>query len=98
MTQALALQAAAVFVAIFVLDFVWARYTYAMTQERPWAAGFYGAAIFLLSGFSVVQYTTNHWLLIPAAIGGFAGTFAAVKWKRIASDRAEAARAELAQP
>jgi hypothetical protein len=68
----------AVFVALAVLDFVWARYTMAITDKRALAAGGYAIVILALGGFSVISYTTDHWLLIPACSGAFVGTYFAV--------------------
>lgn len=71
---------AAVFAALALLDFVWARYTLAITDKRAVPAGIYAVGILALGGFSVISYTTDHWLLIPACSGAFVGTFLAVKF------------------
>ena len=71
--------ALAVFLAVFTLDFVWAAYTLAMTgREALQAAGLAGVII-VLSGIAQIGYTKNKWLLIPACIGAFAGTYIAVR-------------------
>ena len=67
-----------VFVAMFALDFVWARYTYAMTDKRAVAAGVYAVGILLFAGTAQIGYTADLWLLFPAGLGAFAGTFLAV--------------------
>lgn len=74
--------AALVFVALFSLDFVWAKYTYAMTSKRPWTAGGYASVIILLSGIAAISYTTNPVMLLPAMLGAFAGTFTAVRFTK----------------
>lgn len=71
-----------VFLSVFLLDFVWAKYTYAMTEKRALGAGTYSAAIIVLSGTAAVGYVHNPWMLIPAALGAFVGTFVAVKVKK----------------
>jgi hypothetical protein len=73
------IKAAAVFFAMLALDFVWARYTHAITDRRAYAAAHYGAAIILLSGFGVTQYAGEPILLIPAALGAWLGTFIATR-------------------
>lgn len=73
------LRAVAVFAALFLLDFVWAKYTYAMTSKRPVRAATLASGIILLSGGAAVGYTQNPWLLIPAMAGAWAGTWLAVK-------------------
>lgn len=69
-----------VFAALFALDFVWARYTNAITAQRELAASLYAAALIILSGIAAVVYTTEPLMLVPAALGAFAGTYVAVKW------------------
>lgn len=73
-------QSAAVFAAMFSLDYGWARYTAAITSRSAATAGAYAAAIIVLSGVTTIGYTGNPWLLIPAVAGAFAGTFTAVRW------------------
>lgn len=69
-----------VFLAVFFLDFVWAKYTQAINAKHPgWSATF-AAGIICLSGSAAVGYTSDPWLLLPAAGGAFTGTYAAVKY------------------
>ena len=68
-----------VFVAVFALDLVWAKYTLAVGANSAWQAGFYSMAIYVLGGSVVLGYTTNPVLLIPGVAGAFAGTFYAVR-------------------
>lgn len=69
-----------VFLAVFAMDFIWAVYTLAMVERSAFMASSYAGMIILLSGAAQIGYTKNHWLLIPAFIGAFAGTFAAVNF------------------
>lgn len=71
--------AALVFLAMFCLDFVWAKYTFAMTSRQPWRAASYASVIIFLSGGAAVGYVNDPVLLIPAMVGAFAGTFFAVR-------------------
>jgi hypothetical protein len=73
------IQAVGVFAALFALDFVWAKYTFAMTEKRPILSGAYASGLIVLSGAAAVGYTQNPWLLIPAALGAFCGTWVAVR-------------------
>lgn len=73
------IKAVAVFAALFALDFVWARYTHALTGGRAFVAAHYAAAIIVLSGFGITQYASEPILLIPAGLGAWLGTFIAVK-------------------
>jgi hypothetical protein len=69
-----------VFAALFLLDFVYARYNLATAERRVWASAHYAAIIILLGGFGVVSYSQDHVLLIPAACGAWCGTFSSVWW------------------
>lgn len=62
------------FAAVFALDVVWARYTLAMTNDRPLRAGTYAAFVIALSGLAAINYVNDPWMLLPAAAGAFAGT------------------------
>ncbi|WP_448043806.1 hypothetical protein [Bradyrhizobium liaoningense] len=62
------------FVAVFALDVVWARYTIALTEDRPMRAGTNAAMVIALSGFATINYVNDPWMLLPAAGGAFAGT------------------------
>lgn len=73
------IQAATVFMAIFALDFVWARYTYAVTAKSVIKSSLYASGLIVLSGTAAIGYTHDPWLLIPAAMGAFFGTAIAVK-------------------
>jgi hypothetical protein len=69
-----------VFAALFTLDFVWARYTQAITARWPWQASGYAGVIIGLSGFAAISYTTNPWMLLPAIAGAVTGTYSAVRF------------------
>lgn len=65
----------AVFVAMTLVDAVWALYTRAIAQSRRSAAATYAALIIVLGGFTTTSYVHDLTLLIPAAAGAFAGTW-----------------------
>lgn len=64
----------------FVLDLLWAVYTKAVAAHRPMRAGLFAAVLYIIGGGLVTAYTTDHWLLLPAAIGAFMGTYAGTWW------------------
>jgi hypothetical protein len=71
-----------VFALMFTLDVVWARYTLVVINNAAVKASFYATGIMILNGLTTIGYTSDPWLLIPAATGAWLGTFFAVKWKR----------------
>lgn len=75
------IQVVIVFAAVFTLDFVWAAYTLAMTGREALLASSYAGLVIVLSGVAQIGYTKNKWLLIPAFVGAFAGTWVAIAIK-----------------
>jgi hypothetical protein len=69
------------FVAMAVLDYAWACYTLSVQRRRPGLAGALAGAIVLLNAIVVLSYFDNHWMLVAAACGAFAGTFLSVREK-----------------
>ena len=76
-----ALKALAVFLLVFTLDFVWAGYTKAITEHRKLWACAYSAAIYVVGALSTIGYVNNPWLILPAVLGGMAGTWAYLEWE-----------------
>lgn len=68
-----------VLASVFALDFLYARYTTAVTSQRRPVAGMYAAGIIVLSGYAAINYVNDPWMLVPAAIGAFFGTIAGMK-------------------
>jgi len=70
------------FAALFALDFVWVGYTRAIGRANAIGAGAYASLLILLSGTAAISYTHDPYMLIPAALGAFTGTWCAMKWFR----------------
>lgn len=64
-----------IFILTSVTDVVWALYIQHVSALNAFAASFWASILIVLSGFSIILYTENHWLLIPAASGAFFGTY-----------------------
>lgn len=75
-------QAVVVFAAMFALDYVWTYYTKAIQRHAPCAAATWAVTITAFNGVAQIGYVENNWLLLPAALGAFGGTYAAMKWGR----------------
>jgi hypothetical protein len=69
------------FLAVAAADVCWTKYMAAAGAGQRWLAGMWGAALYMIGAVAVVQYTTDHWLLIPAATGAFVGTAIGVNSK-----------------
>lgn len=68
-----------VLVSVFVLDFLYARYTTAIGQRSRGFAGLYAAGIIALSGYAAINFVNDPWMLLPAMVGAFFGTIAGIK-------------------
>jgi hypothetical protein len=68
------------FVSMFLMDVVFALYTKSVIKNRPTMAGLYAAGIMLCNTVMVINVVDNHWMVIPVALGAFAGTWTAVRW------------------
>lgn len=73
------LNALLVLVSVFVLDFLYARYTTAIGQRSRGLAGLYAAGIIALSGYAAISFVNDPWMLLPAMVGAFFGTVAGMK-------------------
>lgn len=71
------------FFSIFLLDIVYTYYLRCVAKEHALGASFWSVACYLLGSIAVISYTTNHWLIIPAVIGAFCGTYAGMKLKKL---------------
>lgn len=65
----------ATFVAMVVTDLCWARYIISANDRSPLEASAWAVSLFLLGAFTVLGYTRDRWLLIPATLGAFVGTY-----------------------
>lgn len=67
------------FLAYGAVDALYAYYTLCVTRRQALRAAFCSVGIYLLIGTGVLAFTRSAWYLLPAAAGGFLGTFAVVK-------------------
>jgi hypothetical protein len=70
------------FFAIFLLDVVYTYYLRCVADNNVLGASFWSVACYILGSVAVMNYTTNHWLIIPAIAGAFVGTFVGMKIKK----------------
>jgi hypothetical protein len=69
------------FFAIFLLDVVYTYYLRCIADNHVMGASVWSVACYILGSIAVINYTTNHWLLIPAMAGAFCGTYVGMKLK-----------------
>jgi hypothetical protein len=67
----------AVFFVTFVADWLWAGYIGAVANRHRVRAGAMSALIVAAGAVTTVSVVANRWLVIPACVGAFAGTWVA---------------------
>ena len=70
------------FTLVFVVDIIYTYYLKAVTESRALTSSFWGAACWLVGSLAVIEYTADHWLLIPACLGAFCGTYVGIKFRK----------------
>lgn len=68
-----------IFVVNSILDVVYAKYTMAVQARATVAASNWAGCIILLGGVSILTYTHDPILILPAAAGAWFGTYWTVK-------------------
>jgi hypothetical protein len=63
-----------IFCISFSVNFFYAMYVKYLSQEKMIRAAIFGECIVVAGAINIISYVNNHWLLIPAVIGGFIGT------------------------
>lgn len=69
-----------IFIALFITDIIWALYIRWSAQGKALKAGLASILIYVIGAFTIGEFIKDVWVLIPASIGCFAGTYATIKW------------------
>lgn len=72
----------AAFLALVIIDFIWARYVKAIAEDRAVEASLLSSTIIALGGFSTWIFIHDPWLIIPEALGAFCGTWISITWEK----------------
>jgi hypothetical protein len=67
------------FFALFFTDVFYTYYLRSVQNNEVLKASAWSVVVFFIAAVAVVNYTTDHWLMIPACFGAFAGTFVGMK-------------------
>jgi uncharacterized membrane protein YfcA len=73
----------ATFFALFFTDVFYTYYLQAVQNNEAMKASLWGVVVFFVAAIAVVNYTTNHWLLVPACLGAFLGTYVGIRIRKI---------------
>jgi hypothetical protein len=69
------------FGALFAVDIFWTRWAQAVQDSKALKAAVFAVLLFVFGAVAVSGYVQNPWLILPSALGAFAGTYVAVKRK-----------------
>lgn len=70
---------AIIFIIDFIVAFAWGKCVKAVSDNKPLQAALYSGFITLSGAITIISYTSNHYLIIPAILGSSIGTFFSVK-------------------
>ena len=70
------------FLAMFLTDVFYTYYLKAVQDEQALRASSWATIIYIVAAFAIIEYNTDHLLLIPAAVGAFCGTFVGMKIRK----------------
>ena len=70
------------FLAMFLTDIFYTYYLTAVFEERALRASCWATIIYIVAAVAIIEYNTNHLLLIPAAFGAFCGTYVGMKIRK----------------
>ena len=68
-----------VFFGLVIIDILYAIYTKQVQKDNPLWSSSLATIIFVVNAIVVISFVDNHWLLIPAGLGAFVGTYIGVK-------------------
>lgn len=71
-----------VFICVGVSDVAWTMYIIKSNERRALASASWATVILLLSSYTVLSYTEDNTMIIPAIVGGFVGTYFTIKYSK----------------
>ena len=69
------LEALGVFAVVFAADVFWAKYIELIALNSKFKASIYSMFVYLFGAFAITEYVSNKWMIIPAMLGAFTGTY-----------------------
>jgi hypothetical protein len=68
-----------VFFSVALADYFWTRYIQCVDEQQASKSGLYAALIILVGAFATRSYVNDIWLIIPASLGAYVGTYLTVR-------------------
>jgi hypothetical protein len=70
------------FFAVFATDLIYVYFVKSIQDDRPTMAAWWSVVVTFTASVAVINYTSDHWALIPALAGAYCGTLFGMKIKR----------------
>jgi len=70
------------FFAIFFTDIFYTYYLRAIQNDQEFKSSVWAVEVFFIASIAVINYTSDHMLLIPACLGAFCGTWVGMKIRK----------------
>ena len=67
------------FAAVFATDLIYVYFVKSIQDNRPLMAAWWSMTVTFTASVAVINYTQDHWALIPALAGAFFGTWFGMK-------------------
>jgi hypothetical protein len=68
-----------IFVALFIVDFAWARYIGSVKDGAPLRAASWAGFLYGMQALATISIVNDNYALIPAILGAFVGTYFGVR-------------------
>jgi len=68
-----------IFLGLVIVDVLYAIYTKQVQKDNAFYSSISASAIYIINALIVIGFVNDIWLLIPAALGAFVGTYIGVK-------------------
>jgi uncharacterized membrane protein YfcA len=70
------------FIAVFLTDVLYIYFIKSIQDNRAIQAAFWSVVVTATASITVINYTENHWTLIPALAGAFFGTLIGMRVRK----------------
>ncbi len=71
-----------VFLSTTFTEIIWVLYIRRTSSGKALAAALFSMTLVVVGAYVVISYIENNWYLVPAAVGSFIGTIAAVRYDK----------------
>lgn len=71
------------FVAVFATDLIYVYFVKSIQDNRPLMAAWWSMVVTFTASVAVINYTEDHWALVPALAGAYCGTLFGMWIKKI---------------